>query len=643
MPIGFKGITRLLLLFFVTLPVFCAAASTSASQPKSSARAPQQATVITITSISPQNVYMDSPGLTVTVNGTGFAAGDFACFYDAYYGGCDGLNTNYVSPTELTAQVPASFLTTASQQTFYVIDDSGDSSNFVPFNVVSLIPSISSVSPPSVVEGAPSSPITVNSDFPTFMNGATVQWNGKTLPTTYLGPSQLQITPTKAEFEKPGMVQITAINPAPGGLSTAFTFDISYSATIKTLDLPANNIIYDPYAQLIYASLPSSYGTNGNSVAVIKPQTGKVIGYYYVGSEPHQLALSADSQYLYVGLNGSGSVQRFILPGFTPDISVSLGTSYNGSLNVATSLQVSPSNDHIWAVAQESTSCCYDYGVYFYSDATQLPNNITYNGGNQILFVSSSTLYSYTNDYLTPVTVNSTGGTAGTTWSDLVEGSSIVYADGLIYGNAGQAFNPATGLLLGTFDISTSSGCCTYYDLLLPDAPFNRMLVVGTTPFLSTFGITSYNLDEFTPQGAVSFEQFSNYQASNFIPWGNAGVAFVTGSSGEPLQTTIVTSPHLVTPSSTTKNPLPVPQSLSPASATHGRWNFLMTVNGSDFAPGATVTWNGTALFTAFVSSTQLNAYVPYTDIASAGTASIVVSNPAPGGGKATALNFTIN
>ncbi|MGB9492856.1 MAG: IPT/TIG domain-containing protein [Terriglobales bacterium] len=603
----------------------------------------QQATVITITSISPASVYMDSPSFTLTVNGTGFAAGDIVCFYDDYYGTCDGLVTSYVSPTELTAQVPASFLTTATSQVIYVIDGSGDLSNYVLFSVVGFLPSISSLSPPSIGEGTAPSPITVNGGVPSFMNGATVQWNGKTLPTIYISPTQVQFTPTKAELEKASMVQITVTNPAPGGLSTAYTFDITYNATVKTLDLPANQIIYDPYAQLIYASLPSSYGPNGNSIAVIKPQTGKVVGYHYVGSEPHQLALSTDSQYLYVGLDGSGSVQRFILPNFTPDIEVSLGAGYDGGMNVATSLQVSPSSDHTWAVAQNSSSCCYDYGVYFYTDATQLPDNVTYNAGSQILFVNASTLYSYSQDYLTPITVNSKGGTAGTTWSDLVQGSSIAYADGLIYGNAGQAFNPATGLLLGSFDISTGSGCCTYYNLLLPIAPFNRMLVAGATPFLSSFGITSYNLDEFTPQAAVGFEQFAGDQVSNFISWGNDGVAFVTESSTTPLQTAIVTSPHLVAPASTTKNPLPAPASLSPASTTHGGWNFILTINGSGFAPDSTVTWNKTMLTTAFVSSSQLNAYVPYTDIASAGTASIVVSNPAPGGGKATALNFTIN
>jgi hypothetical protein len=211
----------------------------------------------------------------------------------------------------------------------------------------------------------------------------------------------------------------------------------------------------------------------------------------------------------------------------------------------------------------------------------------------------------------------------------------------------GEAFNPATGLLLGIYDF-TGEQCCDYtYPQILPDAPFNRMLALGTTPFLSTLGITSYSLDEFTPQAAASLAQFAGYTPANFISWGSDGVAFVTETEIEneetPLQIVIVASSDLVTPEGTAKNPKPAPASLSPSSITHGGWNFLLTVNGTGFVPGAFVTWNGTALTTAYVSSTQLSVYVPYTDIVSAGTISTVVSNPTPGGGKADALTFTID
>jgi hypothetical protein len=48
---------------------------------------------------------------------------------------------------------------------------------------------------------------------------------------------------------------------------------------------------------------------------------------------------------------------------------------------------------------------------------------------------------------------------------------------------------------------------------------------------------------------------------------------------------------------------------------------------------GSKVNWNRTALTTSFVSSSQLNANVPGSAIASAGSAWVTVTNPAPGSG----------
>jgi hypothetical protein len=96
--------------------------------------------------------------------------------------------------------------------------------------------------------------------------------------------------------------------------------------------------------------------------------------------------------------------------------------------------------------------------------------------------------------------------------------------------------------------------------------------------------------------------------------------------------------------------------SLVPNSAIAGGPAFTLTVNGSNFLNTAVVQWNGANLVTTFVSATQLTAAVPATDIASVGTASVVVFNPVNAGGAnairrqggpagtfSNALTFTIN
>ena len=87
------------------------------------------------------------------------------------------------------------------------------------------------------------------------------------------------------------------------------------------------------------------------------------------------------------------------------------------------------------------------------------------------------------------------------------------------------------------------------------------------------------------------------------------------------------------------QNPVPfVNQPLVPASIAPGGPSFTLTVNGTGFVSGASINWNGSPLSTTFVSTSQLTASVPAANIASAGTATITVTNPSPGGGVSNAI-----
>jgi hypothetical protein len=90
-------------------------------------------------------------------------------------------------------------------------------------------------------------------------------------------------------------------------------------------------------------------------------------------------------------------------------------------------------------------------------------------------------------------------------------------------------------------------------------------------------------------------------------------------------------------------NPVPKVTSLTPSSATHGSGNFPITISGTGFVPSSTVTFGGRQLTVDYQSATQLIVYVPGTDIASAGSASVVVTNPLPAGGTSSPTAFTIN
>jgi len=90
-------------------------------------------------------------------------------------------------------------------------------------------------------------------------------------------------------------------------------------------------------------------------------------------------------------------------------------------------------------------------------------------------------------------------------------------------------------------------------------------------------------------------------------------------------------------------NPVPSIVSLSPSSTTAGGSAFTLTVTGTNYITGSVVKWNSTSLTTTYVSATTVTAPITATMIATAGTASVTVFNPTPGGGTSNASTFTIN
>lgn len=122
---------------------------------------------------------------------------------------------------------------------------------------------------------------------------------------------------------------------------------------------------------------------------------------------------------------------------------------------------------------------------------------------------------------------------------------------------------------------------------------------------------------------------------------GPAGTRTITASA---IDTTGNTATTTLSVNVQQPNPVPSLKSLVPPNTAHGGKSFTLTVNGSNFVSGCTVEWNGKGASTSFVSSGQVTATITAADIAAAGTATVTVKNPAPGGGVSTnSLTFTIN
>jgi hypothetical protein len=84
--------------------------------------------------------------------------------------------------------------------------------------------------------------------------------------------------------------------------------------------------------------------------------------------------------------------------------------------------------------------------------------------------------------------------------------------------------------------------------------------------------------------------------------------------------------------------------SLSPASIPAGSPPFTLTVNGTGFVAGGSLTWNGNSLGAyTLVSSTQVTVQIAPVLITNSGNASIIASIPTPGTNASNALTFTID
>ena len=82
---------------------------------------------------------------------------------------------------------------------------------------------------------------------------------------------------------------------------------------------------------------------------------------------------------------------------------------------------------------------------------------------------------------------------------------------------------------------------------------------------------------------------------------------------------------------------------LAPATVPIGSGSFYVSVVGNGFTPNSTVLWNGNPLTTSYLSVTELRAQVSASQVASLGSATVQVANPAnQGGTSAQQLTLTV-
>jgi DNA-binding beta-propeller fold protein YncE len=294
--------------------------------------------------------------------------------------------------------------------------------------------------------------------------------------------------------------------------------------------LPVNRMVYDSSRQRIYAAVPGSSTARGNTITVIDPATTTIERSIKIGSEPNELALSANGQYLYVGLLGANAIKRIDLNTSTVDESISTGWGSSGA-TFARSISANPTDPNVIAVskvyqnigpASESTS--------IFNGTIELPNVIRKREGNPDVITYgnlSSTLYGFDltssdhNFYV--MTADDTGITGIDSARNATLFGRILFSGGLVYSSTGAVVDPATKSVKLNFALAYPG------DVMALDAAAGRAVFVEhdwnsgqarVQAFDIANGQMTTNLD--LPQGTAV--------ATDIVRWGPKQYAISTKS-----------------------------------------------------------------------------------------------------------------
>ena len=189
-----------------------------------------------LSSISPSSIAADAAGFTLQVNGANFVQAS-----TVYFGG-QARPTTFVSSTQLNAGILSNDVVTGGTAVVSVFNPlpGGGFSSSVEFSVSNPSPTLSSITPSTVVAGGAAGTLTVNGT--NFVSTSVVNFNGLARSTTYVSATQLTIAFTAVDIANQGSASITVTNPSSGiagagGTSSALALTILSASVQPTIGI----------------------------------------------------------------------------------------------------------------------------------------------------------------------------------------------------------------------------------------------------------------------------------------------------------------------------------------------------------------------------------------------------------------------
>lgn len=608
-----------------------------------------------LTFVSPSTATVGSQGFTITANGSGFTTGALILWNGT------ALTTTLVSSIQLTAPVPATDLTSAGTVQISVqIPGSSQSatqnvnntttteiSNVVLFSITptpGTPPSITSLS--ASITSTASSPYCSPTGFTLTVNGsnftsdAVVNWNGTAPPnaTTFVSATQLTFAVSPAEAAFPGKATVAVSNSVGTSNSLPFTLStptaslgapsgIAVSPAAGTAGGPSLTITVQgsnilPCTVVQWVS-PSNVVTNLATTYVPAMAATSTSP-----ATPTELTATVPAADLEV--TGSGTPKACILAfNITPSAPPSpcpAGQTFAIMLPTVTAVSSSTTSSN-------STPSCSPLGITLTVTGTNFVNGSVVEwvtspsappSSLATTFVSSTQLTAVVPPFLiaSAATVNievSNSGTLSNTSPFSITASTppAPTIASILPASAAAGSSGATLIVTGSN--------------LLPCSGVQWTNGAGTTQLATTFVAA-------TQSNPV--ELIATVPAADVASVQTAQIAVANPASSANLSA--VVSFQVVLPTLTSLSASTTSMNNAPYCSATG---FTLTVNGTGFAPGLVVNWNGSPRSTTFVSATQLTAVITPADTASLATnaaaVAITVSGTNPGT-NSNALPFSL-
>jgi uncharacterized repeat protein (TIGR03803 family) len=466
----------------------------------------------------------------------------------------------------------------------------------VNFSVGNPVPTLTSLSPTSAAVGAAAQTLTLTGT--NFVASSTVTYNGVGHAATFVSSTELTITLSTTDQATAGSYAVVVTNPAPGGgASNAVNFSVGNPVPTLTGLMPA---------AAVAGAAAQTLTLTGTNFVASSTVTYNGVGHAatFVNSTELTITLSTTDQ-------ATAGIDAVVVTNPAPGGGTSFPVNFTVNNPAPTLTSLSPTSAVVGAAAQTLILT----GTNFVASST-----VTYNAvAHAATFVNSTEL---------TITLSTTDQATAGIYAVVVTNPAP----------AGGTSTPSTFTVNNPVPVITS---------LSPPSVLAgsgaQTLTINGTGFVST--------------PTVSYTGFSDYTVT-FVSSTQLTVALTSPdvAAAGTYSVTVTNPAPDGGPSSaatfTVNNPAPVITSLSPPSVLAGSGAQTLTINGTGFVNTSTpfvntstVSFNGSTRTTTYVIGPPAQLTIPLasTDVGTAGTFPVTVTNPTPGGGTSSAVNFTVN